>query len=180
MLFYSFVLQCLCLTSHQQLRSYGDGPRLKSLIWQTGEAGIRTCDPWYIRRGVYPLQHGGSFHLFWIFTSHSTIIFFSNVQKISCLPRLKQSMNVIFIMLINVKMPTIFNIYDHDKFYAQLSWAWKKFYNLGASTIKAADKVSCSRTQYSDSESLPTEPLRTLRSLKSLGLEPRYLVCSIT
>ena len=31
----------------------------------------------------------------------------------------------ILIMLINVKMPTsvgIFNIYEHDKFYAQLSW----------------------------------------------------------
>ena len=26
----------------------------------------------------------------------------------------------------------VFNIYEHDKFYAQLSWAWKKFYNLGA------------------------------------------------
>ena len=25
-----------------------------------------------------------------------------------------------------------FNIYEHDKFYAQLSWAWKECYNLGA------------------------------------------------
>ena len=36
-------------------------------------------------------------------------------------------------MLINVKMPTIvgiLNIYEQDKFRAQLSWAWKKFYNL--------------------------------------------------
>ena len=31
--------------------------------------------------------------------------------------------DVVFIMLINVKMPTI---YEQDKFDAQLSWAWKK------------------------------------------------------
>ena len=61
-----------------------------------------------------------------------------------------------FSLLINVKMPTIFNIYErensilgfpdpkksqiswhfytyeHLKFNAQMSWAWKKFYNLGA------------------------------------------------
>ena len=24
-----------------------------------------------------------------------------------------------------------FNIYEQDKFLAQLSWVWKKFYNLG-------------------------------------------------
>ena len=24
------------------------------------------------------------------------------------------------------------NIYEQEKFHAQLSWAWKKFYNLGA------------------------------------------------
>ena len=44
-------------------------------------------------------------------------------------------LNIVFIMLINVKMSTIvgiFNIYEQDKFCAQLSWAWKKFYNLGA------------------------------------------------
>ena len=44
--------------------------------------------------------------------------------------------DVVFIMLINVKMPTIvgiFYIYEQDKFHAQLSWAWKKFYNLGSS-----------------------------------------------
>ena len=38
-------------------------------------------------------------------------------------------------LLINVKMPTIvgiFNIYELEKFHAQLSLAWKKFYNLGA------------------------------------------------
>ena len=65
-----------------------------------------------------------------------------------------------FFLLINVKMPTIVGIltfmsrknsilgwsepgkswisryfftYEHLKFHAQLSWAWKKFYNLGAS-----------------------------------------------
>ena len=41
----------------------------------------------------------------------------------------------VFIMLINVKMPTIVGILTfmsrmQDKFQAQLSWAWKKFYNL--------------------------------------------------
>ena len=36
--------------------------------------------------------------------------------------------DVVFIMLINVKMPTI---YEQDKFRAQQSWAWKKFHNLG-------------------------------------------------
>ena len=43
--------------------------------------------------------------------------------------------DTVFIMLINDEMPTIigiFNIYEHDKFQAQLSWAWKKFYKLGA------------------------------------------------
>ena len=43
---------------------------------------------------------------------------------------------MLFLSLINVKMPTIFwhfNIYEQEKFHAQLSWAWKKFYNLGAS-----------------------------------------------
>ena len=45
--------------------------------------------------------------------------------------------DIVFIILINVKMPTIvgilkfmskwyFNIYEQDKFRAQLSWAWKK------------------------------------------------------
>ena len=39
-------------------------------------------------------------------------------------------------MLINDKMPTIFvgifTFYEQDKVRAQLSWPWKKFYNLGA------------------------------------------------
>ena len=42
-------------------------------------------------------------------------------------------LDVVFIMLINVKMPTIVGIltfYEHGKVRAQLSWAWKKFYNL--------------------------------------------------
>ena len=42
-----------------------------------------------------------------------------------------------FIMLINVKMPTIVGILrfmSRMKICAQLSWAWKKFYNLGASS----------------------------------------------
>ena len=43
--------------------------------------------------------------------------------------------DIVFIMLINVKMPTYgwrFNIYEQDKFRAQLSWAWKSFYKLSA------------------------------------------------
>ena len=28
-----------------------------------------------------------------------------------------------------------FNIYEQDKFCAQLSWAWKKLYDLGARSI---------------------------------------------
>ena len=41
--------------------------------------------------------------------------------------------DVVHIVLINVKMPTFwrFNIYEQDKFRAQLSLAWKKFYNPG-------------------------------------------------
>ena len=42
--------------------------------------------------------------------------------------------DVVYILLINVKMPTIvgiFNIYEQNKFRAQLSWAWKKFYGMG-------------------------------------------------
>ena len=31
-----------------------------SLIWQTGEAGNRTCYPWFTRQAVYPLHHIGS------------------------------------------------------------------------------------------------------------------------
>ena len=67
-----------------------------------------------------------------------------------------------FFLLINVKMPTAvgiltfmsrkngilslskpekswiswyFHTYEHLKFHAQLSWAWKKFYNLGACVL---------------------------------------------
>ena len=27
--------------------------------WFYGEAGNRTCDPWYTRHSAYPLHHGG-------------------------------------------------------------------------------------------------------------------------
>ena len=47
------------LTSHQQLRSYGDGTSVYSPIRRTGEARDRTCDPWFTRRVTYPLHHGG-------------------------------------------------------------------------------------------------------------------------
>ena len=53
----ALLLLRLCLTSHQQLRSYGDGATALSLILQTGEAGNRTCDPWFTRQTVYPLHH---------------------------------------------------------------------------------------------------------------------------
>ena len=52
---------CLCLTSQQQIRSYGDGATALGLIWQTGEDENRTCDPWFTRQAVYPLHHGGSY-----------------------------------------------------------------------------------------------------------------------
>ena len=55
------LLLCLCLTSHQQLRSYGDGATAESLIRQTDEAGNRTCDPWFTRQAVYSLHHSGSY-----------------------------------------------------------------------------------------------------------------------
>ena len=45
------------LTSHQQLRSYGDGTLVYSPIRRTGKAQHRTCDLWYTRRdgGFYIL-----------------------------------------------------------------------------------------------------------------------------
>ena len=74
------------------------------------------------------------------------------IKLFSCSTQLSMK----FFLLINVKMPTIFGIlvwmsgknsilglawkswiswyfyiYEHLKFHAQLSWAWKKFYNLG-------------------------------------------------
>ena len=52
-----FFLLCLCLTSYQQIRSYGDGATALSLIWQTGEARNRTSHPWFIRQAVYSLHH---------------------------------------------------------------------------------------------------------------------------
>ena len=41
---------------------------------------------------------------------------------------------VVFIMLMNVKMPTIISILtfiSRIKFQAQLWWPWKEFYNFG-------------------------------------------------
>ena len=51
----------------------------------------------------------------------------NNTAKISGIFRFESPKT--FILLINVKILTI---YEQDKFQAQLSWAWKKFYNLGA------------------------------------------------
>ena len=47
--------------------------------------------------------------------------------------------DAVFIMLTNVKMPTIvdiFNIYEQNKCHSQLSWAWNQFYNLLAWTVR--------------------------------------------
>ena len=41
------VVVVFVFTSHQQLRSYGDGATSLNLIQQTGGAGNRTCDPWF-------------------------------------------------------------------------------------------------------------------------------------
>ena len=56
-----------------------------------------------------------------ILTAHKT----KNVAKIKNFRAFNLS-DVVFAMLINVKMPTIFvhfNIYEPDKSHAQLSWA---------------------------------------------------------
>ena len=44
------------LTSYQQLRSYGDGTSVYSLIRRTGEARDRTCDLWFTRRVTFGLK----------------------------------------------------------------------------------------------------------------------------
>ena len=55
------LLLCLWLMFHQQLRSYGGGATDYGLIRLTGEAGDRTCDPWFTRQVAYPLHHSGSY-----------------------------------------------------------------------------------------------------------------------
>ena len=35
-----------------------------------------------------------------------------------------------------------FNIYEQDKFHAQLSWAWKKFYKLEARLIRQDELIA--------------------------------------
>ena len=40
------------------------GQRLKVSSDRLGEAGIRTCDPWFTRHSTYPLHHGASRHFF--------------------------------------------------------------------------------------------------------------------
>ena len=37
------------------------GQRLKVSSDRLGEAGNRTCDPWFTRHSAYPLHHGGHF-----------------------------------------------------------------------------------------------------------------------
>ena len=56
-----YICMCLCITSHQQQRSYGEEATALSLIQQTGKVGDRTRDPWFTRWVVvYPLHHSGS------------------------------------------------------------------------------------------------------------------------
>ena len=62
LLLFLLLLLCLFLTSRQQLRSYGDGATAKSLNRQTGEAGDRTCYPWFTRQVAYSLHHSDSYH----------------------------------------------------------------------------------------------------------------------
>ena len=38
---------------------------LKVVLWFYGEAGNRTCDPWFTRHSAYPLHHGG-FSVIWL------------------------------------------------------------------------------------------------------------------
>ena len=87
------------------------------------------------------------------------------IKLFSCSTQLRSK----FILLINVKMPTIvgiltfisrindwllwpkpefsidfgyFSNYEQLKFHAQLSWDWKKFYNLGTWTVTTAIRHS--------------------------------------
>ena len=46
------------------------GQRLKVSSDRLGEAGNRTCDPWFTRHSAYPLHHGGfSKASFWTLTT---------------------------------------------------------------------------------------------------------------
>ena len=64
------------LTSHQQLRSYGDGTSVYSPIRRTGEARDRTCDPWFTSRIHWIV--------FVMFLPHFTnsLTFFSNISAL--------------------------------------------------------------------------------------------------
>ena len=44
-------------------------------LWFYGEAGNRTCDPWFTRHSAYPLHHGG-FSLLEI-TCHGSFILYN-------------------------------------------------------------------------------------------------------
>ena len=39
---------------------YNGNSRRLNRKWFYGEAGIRTCDPWFTRHSAYPLHHGAS------------------------------------------------------------------------------------------------------------------------
>ena len=46
-----------------------------SVIRQTDEARVQTCNPWFTRWEIYPLHHGGSSHISVPFRPHSIIWF---------------------------------------------------------------------------------------------------------
>ena len=59
-----------------------------------------------------------------------------DIDSIGCRARKSLAFSlsdVVFIMLINVKMPTIVDIYEQDKFFVWLSWALKSFITSGPS-----------------------------------------------
>ena len=96
-----------------------------------------------------------------------------------------------FFLLINVKMLTIgiltfmsgensilglsepkkgriswyFYTYEHLQFHAQLSWAWKKFYNLGARALQNRERSCCYQKR-------PSEPATFVQRLPNVFQTP--------
>ena len=63
-----------------------------------------------------------------------------------------------------LKCQHIFNIYEQDKFRAQLSWAWKKFYNLGACFHLP---IQMKETNYCNTRQMPNIELYNHRTLQT-------------
>ena len=65
------VFVVLCPGTHEGSTGSGSGfkasqktgQRLKFSSDRLGEAGNRTCDPWFTRPSAYPLHHGGFFQI---------------------------------------------------------------------------------------------------------------------